>query len=89
MAGNSYEKEQEKLQCLMNEALDMSDEDIPDPFEGDSGEDYIPSDLSSSDSECVNYKQLPKRRNLKNQTVSKYWIFIFEPFHLINIMCFY
>ncbi|XP_050305254.1 uncharacterized protein LOC126742572 isoform X2 [Anthonomus grandis grandis] len=73
MARNIYENEQKRLQMLMNEALaennsaqfqeevlDMSDEDVPEPFGDYSEDDYLPSDFSSTDSE--DYEPVRKKR---------------------------
>lgn len=47
----SYEAEQKKLQALMDEYFDMSDEDIADPFADYSEDEYVPSENESERSD--------------------------------------
>ena len=59
----SYEEEQKYLQEMFDKYMDMSDEEVDDPFAGDNSEsDYVPSE---SESECSEQEQpIPKKSKL-------------------------
>lgn len=72
MARNSYENEQKWLRSLMDEPMsekdhysdvtvDMSDEDLPDPFEDNSEDEYVPEE-EGSDFDDKEISQLKRKK---------------------------